>query len=284
MLKRTMDKNKSIVPYKCLMFIFFIVRFCTGYSCHKDLPNQMTSGNSTWKLCIININKETLRFKIKSLFSNQKSKSSQWLNIGFPEASLKTNIPFFLLVVNAADPKSVVVKQTNEMKNKVNCSVSAKESLKLSSVDCVFKKTANKYLNSKTIKIFWHTGSGNRTVVEAGKNLIKNHSILYFHLHQDKDAPDENAGSTAMRLLRNYGKSMSVILGISILLTALITLTICCCCKKKTPLNFSKQKISKDSSVSYYRDDSEGDGQSDESDNDEKVAFIRNNNERNSTV
>ena len=95
------------------MFIFFIVRFCTGYSCHKDLPiNQMTSGSSTWKLCVISINKETLRFKIESLFSNQHAKPSQWLNIGFPDASLETqsNIPFFPLEVNDAVPKSVVVK------------------------------------------------------------------------------------------------------------------------------------------------------------------------------
>lgn len=57
-----------------------------------------------------------------------------------------------------------------------------------------------------------------------------------------------------MRLLRNYGKSMGAIFGISFLLTALITLTICCCCKKKTTLDFSKQKLSKDSSVSFYRE------------------------------
>lgn len=264
-----------------MLFFLINIPLCSG-SCHSGLPNHIIAGKySTWKLCIVNTYKETLRFKIKSLFS-AKDNSTGWLNIGFPQASQKTDyIPFFLLEVSP--PNSIVIKQTDSVKE-VKCSKPAKRKLKLISVDCDFGETMNKYVNSKRITIFWNTGNGTADVTKEGKKLIKNHSTLYFYPHQDQNVPDANAGSTAMRLLRNYGKSMGAIFGISFLLTALITLTICCCCKKKTTLDFSKQKLSKDSSVSFYRDESEGDGQSDESGDDEKVAFIRNNNERNSSV
>ena len=48
------------------------------------------------------------------------------------------------------------------------------------------------------MKIFWNSGFGEKKPVDVkeGENLIKNHSVLYFYPHQDKDVIDENAGST----------------------------------------------------------------------------------------
>ena len=58
----------------------------------------------------MNTYEETLRFKIKNLFS-EKDKSNGWLNIGFPEASEKADyIPFFLLELEVRETNSVVVK------------------------------------------------------------------------------------------------------------------------------------------------------------------------------
>ena len=96
------------------MFMFFIVRFSAGDSCHRGLPNHLRSGNSTWKLCVINTNKDTLRFKIKGLFSKQPQDGtpSRWLNIGFPDAGLKAqdNIPFFLVEVDKTSTKVLVCR------------------------------------------------------------------------------------------------------------------------------------------------------------------------------
>ena len=109
MAKRRLVLDHSMVSYKCLMLFFLInIPLCSG-SCQSGLPNHIIAGKySTWKLCIVNTYKETLRFKIKSLFS-AKDNSTGWLNIGFPQASQKTDyIPFFLLEVSP--PNSIVIK------------------------------------------------------------------------------------------------------------------------------------------------------------------------------
>ncbi|XP_028409299.1 uncharacterized protein LOC114531897 [Dendronephthya gigantea] len=277
-----MAAHHLIVSSIFLFSVFFSLS--ASLSCHKMLPVRVLSGNSTWKLCVVSMNGAKLRFKIKNLFAPG---NSGWLTIGFPHVDKADHVPFFLLEVN----KFSSVKQTQDVKKEVNCSIPAgKRGLKVIPVDCVFKKAMSEYVNGKKIKVFWRAGGlPADTVQEEGKQLLKNHSMLYLYPRNKKNEPPAYAGSTAMRLLRNYGKSMAIIFVISFALTALITLTICCCCRKKVPQGFSKQKLTKDSSVSFYRDDSEheaadGQSQSDESENDEKVAFLRNNNDRDSSV
>lgn len=54
---------------------------------------------------------------------------------------------------------------------------------------------------------------------------------------------------------KRFQKTFEVIIGVAFVLTALITITICYCCKKKPPnSNFKRQKFTKDSSVSFYRE------------------------------
>ena len=92
----------SLLSYKCLMLFF--IPICLGYSCHK----QVSSGNSTWKLCVISTHEDKLRFKIKGFFSNFSG--SRWLSIGFPKATQEMNyIPFFLLL-KPQSPASIVVQ------------------------------------------------------------------------------------------------------------------------------------------------------------------------------
>lgn len=257
-----------------LLVFLDIWHVCEG-SCHDQM--RPSTEKASWKLCIKRNRNDYIQLKIFKYLVTRDS----WLAIGFPEVDGKI-IDFFVVTNSTKSEGNHNSKKLKQSHEHVNCKDVRQKSPSLVIVNCKILNKASTiiHLTSDTISIFYLSGMGKHAISTKGlgKILVSNGTQLSFNLYETKVKQD--AGSTAMKLLRNYGKSMAAIISIAFFLTIVIAVTICCCCKKtKAAVGTFKEK---EVAVSFYRDNGEVEDENDSSD--EKVAFIRNNNGKNSSV